>query len=1735
MPSAAQPVAASPDTPVGDMPAELLRDFEALARKGKYLDIWRRITADPRLPPIGQWQGIDTLLFATRLVDQLGDPVLGNRLALRAHRLAPRNPDTIYRRSYAILNKHGPLEALLFVRKNFAAPDAVSDAVPGDALTGAQRADHLLAEAQILAIYRDFHAAEKLLTRAAGISPDRAWTWVSISYIRECEDRYDDALAAAERACILEPSYRASIEAKTRALELLNRKDDSEKLLRVSLEHMQCPTLSRQLFALLFDRGACEAALSELDRAEKLMPLATSGWKKWFASRRCDTLHHLGRHAEAAAQARLAGNDYYKYLAEKLDRRHAATATTTAAAATAPQTATPVPALRRVRLPVAFVRQHHMTCAPATLAAISAYWQKPADHLALARAICYDGTPDHEERHWAESNGWHAREFRVTWESAVALLDRGCPFTLTTTSVRQSHLQAVVGYDGTLGTLLIRDPYNHTHGECIAEHFLAAQASGGPRGMVFVPAEKAALLDGVDLPDAPLYDCFFRLRRALVGYNREAALRQAAALAAAAPGHRLVHFAAREIAAYDHNDRRLLETTRALIALHPGETNFQLDETQCLQRMGHNAEARELLRRRATQRNTTPVHWREYAGELRDDARQLPLTQKLLRRALRRMPTDAATLHSHANLLWTLRDFTGAAFIYRLAACAGDKTEHYWMSFFGASLHIRETDACLALLHHRFKKLGSLSGQPARTLFNCHESLDRTDDGFQILSEALALRPDDGDLLLFAAEVHGRYGRREQAATHLAQARDCTTRAAWLRTAALIADHQANHKTALGHWREYAALVPNSGEAHNAIARLLAALENRAAALAHMAAACAAQPGNIPLHASHLEWMRGEPAAAALPVADRLLAIAPDYAWGLREKAGILQRANRHDEALQLAREAIAIAPLDSESHGVLGSTLAAAGRAAEAREACRQGLRLSLRSTWIVNQLMESSETIDARREALAFLEGEISRQPHITDACLRFREISRGILPPEQRDAILRKFWQDRPAEWAVWAALSQYLFEQARRDEAQKIAAEAVQRFPLIPALWVDLARIQSAAHNNDEAITSLRRALAINPAWGFASRQLALVHERLLQLPQARHVLGQAIAAAPLDPFNHTHLGDILWRLGEKDAALASLTHAIRLAPSNEQAWHTLRYRCSATHPQILRDTAAELTQQRPGDIAVWLGMARYAHTDDARPGESLAALDRAETLAPRNIEIHDLRVERLARARRIDEALAACNPPAFGGNPPRELQGRAAWVECYRGNTGAAIRQLRELLDAHPDYVWGWNQLTVFLWNTGEKKQVADTAARWSALAPADTNARAYLALAHIELKNTASAKDALRQILHVEPDHIFACTRLLMLQCDAKDAPDALETLRHIRVHLAPEHAHLAEIRIALMQAAKDAVAAPLTQLALASPSATEQLHEAASLLINAGPGWASKVGAALTPLLDNPRADPEIGLPLALALSGKERIQLLDTAKRKTAPPSPALINTCAKCIEIFGDEKRTSRLFWMRLTQGGWLRSHTALWGAMGYAHLTTGKNNAAICWLSSWRKHPDARPSMLHNLVHALHIKRCYKDTLTICEEALRLPSDHTTPNFHAWAALEHGLAGAPVKARAHLAHSNGSQMSPHMAIVNQLANAITTFQSEFAAGDSAAEDNFLANLFRIENDHPNLLTDSVLRHYRKRICNEVSLKTGSGLARLMARFRGSAEDIPVPGTRLIIPVLIILYLLIRILIR
>ncbi len=184
--------------------------------------------------------------------------------------------------------------------------------------------------------------------------------------------------------------------------------------------HIESCHVASQLAVIQTELGRHADALASWERVRSLAPLTEKAVVEWWEARMSNAHYLCGDLPRAADCASRVNNGFFEKMAERL--------------------ACPPRDGRRVVLPVEFVRQHHMTCAPATLSALSRFWGMPVDHLELAATICYDGTPNHVERYWAESNGWHVREFRVTWKISCEMLDRSIPFTVSTVETQSAHL-----------------------------------------------------------------------------------------------------------------------------------------------------------------------------------------------------------------------------------------------------------------------------------------------------------------------------------------------------------------------------------------------------------------------------------------------------------------------------------------------------------------------------------------------------------------------------------------------------------------------------------------------------------------------------------------------------------------------------------------------------------------------------------------------------------------------------------------------------------------------------------------------------------------------------------------------------------------------------------------------------------------------------------------------------------------------------------------------------------------------------------------------------------------------------------------------------------------------------------------------------------------------------------------------------------------------------------------------
>jgi tetratricopeptide (TPR) repeat protein len=794
--------------------------------------------------PLHLWRGTDARILAGRMAGNLGSQRLGDWHFIHAYRSDPTHPDACWYFANYLANRRGPLPAWQFMQKVGAMPD--------DAPVES-RAHWLALHGTVLGRLRDFDAAEEWLARAEALGHVHPWVVLERAALYTLEDKSDEAEAMARKALAIRPWYRPAVQWVAHFLVEKERDDEALALLEESGRRLESCALWSQLAGLQLEMKRYVDCRHSLAEFERLAPLLDKDMGQWLEARRSDVAYFLGEHDVALEHAKKVKGGFYEQIVKRLEN---------------PPTDT-----RRVVLGVGFVRQHHQTCAPATLASLARFWNMPGDHLELAAAISYAGTPHHSERRWAQENGWVVREFTATWDSAVAVLDRGLPFTLTTTEPASSHLQACIGYDARRGTLIIRDPSLRHQAEFQAAGLFERYKSTGPRGKVLVPQAEAHRLDGLRLPDVALYDRLFELESALEKHDRHSAEQAYRAMEADAANHPLTLYARRTLAHYDADPTKVLEAVDRLLVHFPEDIHLLLSRAACLSQLSRREEYVALLQKLAEKTPTDPICWQRYAYELGLDAREHTRAIYLLRKAIRWNPVNAGNYLNLAHIRWTQRRFDEATALYHFAFCLEDKDENITRSYFAAARNLGKTEEALTILRKRFERFGKRSSHPARTLYSALAQLERLTEGFAVLDEAMALRPDDGDLVLYVAEacmLTGNFARGEEL---LQQAQGRSQPTIWLRTAANLASAQGDNAQARDLWAEVLKVEPLAEDAHRAYARLLADTRGRPAALAHLQGACQRFTHNFALHKLTMEASPDRRLDAARA------GLAPDRAW----------------------------------------------------------------------------------------------------------------------------------------------------------------------------------------------------------------------------------------------------------------------------------------------------------------------------------------------------------------------------------------------------------------------------------------------------------------------------------------------------------------------------------------------------------------------------------------------------------------------------------------------------------------------------------------------------------------------------------------------------------------------------------------------------------------------------------------------------------------------------------------
>ncbi|MBI4997683.1 MAG: tetratricopeptide repeat protein [Rhodocyclales bacterium] len=1537
----------------------LCSQAERLCDLGLYLQV------QPMLESLERHPSIPARMMAIRVLGHLGARRLAESRILRLWRANPGDAWAAVGYLRAQCYRRGPHRAW----RQF-------DVFPA----GGEVSAECLAEFQSLRAYtlgslRDFREARAAHAEARRLDPKAAWPLVEWAHVCEMADGYDEGLAAADEALDMSPGYRPAIQVKAHLLSLVAKEDAALDLLRRSARTSESGALHAQLLDLEIEKGHFREAWETLDRCVDLHPLGDKTITTWLEAQRTDLALRLDRPDEAMRHAGAVGTDFYRRIGERL-----------AAGETSG---------RRVLLPVGFVRQHYRTCAPATLAALSAYWSHPADHMEIAEQICYDGTPNHSERSWAEDQGFIVREFTVDWATARALIDAGIPFTLTTTWPGGAHLQAVIGYDELRGTLLIRDPFKRLHGEFEARPLFESHRSTGPRGMVLLPVADAGRIAGIELPEAALWEGYHGVMTALKSHAREAALARAQEIEARNPGHRLTLAARRALAMYDGDEAGILAATEGLLAQFPDDINLQLSKAASLSLLGAREHRIAWLAGIAERAGAEPLSIVSYAQLLGQDGRESPRAVALLQRVLDRIPTEASAWYARANVLWDQGAKDRSIAHYRIAACISDTDENYAVAYFRAAHFVRQTEPGLEFLRQRMDRLGRKSPYPLMTLFNQLEMLERTEQAFRLLDQGLAEHPDDPDLLLFATEANLRFLRIQEASRLLARAEERAKRAPWLRLRAYLARENGDLAGALELAREASALEPLNLQHYRLVALLTARTEGRSKTIAYLREATTRFDHHFGLHQLLIEWLNEEGLAAVEPVLRHLIAINSGSAWARRELAINLARQHRYDEALALMATVGEMAAGDSYTHSTLGFVRLHQGHTAEGRRHLRDALVLSIDNDYALSALVESGATLSERQKDLEFVRGELVRQVTLGDSLLNFQSAAQRTLAPDEVLAVMREAHTERPDLWQSWTGVGLQLIEMGRMDEALEFIESAIDRFPMLPRLRLEQGRIFALQGRRDSARESYKMVLQISPQWTRAVRlYVDTVVDEGVDFHRALAVLDSALARNPEDADLRGVKSWILWRNAERAAAVAELPQALALDPRPNWMWNTLQLFGDETgDPDLPRRTATGLVDKRPGDVWSWIRMAEYA----ADLTQAIDAIDRALALEPRSQAAFETRLALLMKAGRFDDVEAALAGHPWEGLAPIAIRVFSARVARSRGDAKEATRRLRAMIDEDPNNFMLWELQANWSDEDDRPKAYLDAAENLVRLAPNFHKSHGFLADALLKVDDPDRAVRHLERALQLDPTYSFAGFKLTDFYLDRGQVEKAEATLATLTLHTRNVFVAAREIRLAGLRGDQEAAAGRLPEVLRGS----EEWPVTTALDVFVKAGWEKRLEEVVEACFTTGScANAAIHFWIERQDRGFIPGSYFRNIKRGLANDSK---HTLMRGLLDYAGAKSNVRLLNHLLrAYRDILTADPGCWAMVSYALVTTNQHKRTASWMSDWRSRPETPTWALDNLAVSLRTIGDHKTARAVSLRSLELSPNNL--DAKTWMAVD-----------------------------------------------------------------------------------------------------------------------------------
>jgi tetratricopeptide (TPR) repeat protein len=1601
----------TPTSDRGCLESEVLDLYES----ARYLDALQRLELHGGLAAL---VGPSGRALAGRLAGNLGAERLGMAIHLRAWRRTPDANALGFYVGTALSSVRGPVRALHLLEE-----------MAGGDLTLRGRSEVESARAQLFGILRDFGQAEAALARGFEASPERPWLFVVRGTLLRMQDRTEDAMASVREALQRRPMYRPAIQWLASDLIQQNRVDEAKAVLLDAAEQMQCGGVLLQLAALERDLGRAESARRWFDQGLEHLPLrgldrlARSSLTGMAATLAYD----VGDIDEAIRLSMESGHPFAKAVAENMQRDGATG--------------------RRIMLEVGFTLQHDVTCVPATLSTLTEFWGRKASHLEIAEAICYDGTPAHAERAWLEEQGFFCREFTHTWDATQALIDAGLPFSQTITGYGSGHMQAVIGYDSLRGTIMYRDPGMRHAGEVLGKELIECMRSSGPRGLVFVPASQQERLEAIDLPDHALWTQVHTISRALAAHQRDDAIACVRAMYATASQHRLTIHAEARIASYDGDFQMLARLTDQLLEAFPHDQNQWSVKLSLLRQLGSRSERLTALEGLCDQAACEIVYRHQLIEELLGDPDELPRVDSMLRRCMRINPLDSQTFGLQARRAWINRDREAALTWSRYAACVDARTEDRWTTYFSAACGLNRSEEAIALLDDRYRRFRASSAGPACSLVDALDQLMQQKRALETLDEALAIRPDDGELLLFGSHYQMRLGQMKEAMALLTRAKGKCHPAAWLTCAAEFARRENRLEESFLHLAEALTMSPLSMATHRSAVDVLADWRGVEAAVEHLTDFVNRYPRSISLRGLLVERSSELGPERAEAAARGHLEVHPDDPWCWRELGFKLVEQRRWGDAREACDQAERLEPRALANHQLSGVIFAGVGDVAEARRELMGAIRLSVDYGSAMTELMRLCDTRSERREALDFVLQELKQQVIQGETLPLFRSHAARAYAADEALAMVREAHAARPDLWPAWFAVVEQLVAMHQLDDALAVAREAIERFPLLPAIRAQLAGVYRELGRAHDDVRELHRALAVNSRDGHILRELAQAHGRRGEIDRQRAALQRACDSEPRDVTHRGAMAEFLWRQGQRREAIETIRTAVKSEPRYEWGWNQLaEWAAIMGRAELPVEIAREVVAIRPTSPEARRQLADLLTRFPERAAECWAEIQESIRLDPRSVDSHELAAVFLAMHGRFDEAIGACAPPQFADRPLVRLQGRAAVIESQRGEIDRAIASMQRLVEADPSYHFGWAQLSTWWEHQGKEEEALSAARHLLEIAPQSATSWGYVADCLARQGKNDECRKHFQRALDLDPSYRFAGERLLELQVEASDFDAALATLTLMGPSLRDHDQAVQEARLHAMARREEESIVALRRAVRNDAPDSGSFEPAVDAMLLAG--WAERLKHELATSLGGQEPCPAAVGALVEILSREAAVAEIERVIAALDESGQGWARAVGVYLNALGEAEAHELLDRFVESRAPAIRRHTRTWAVVGSAMYDAGQRSKVIDWMADWPERDDAEP---HHLIPlALALAECGQTSsiTAVVDHAVAMPLAAATDALRVLGAAAECLLERPEAAIARLAPVAPHNLPPYYGVVDgtvrATANAIAALK-------------------------------------------------------------------------------------------